>query len=180
MAVARPMPDYVPTTIIRRSSNHPPYDSAGDPPASVPAIGGSLRGPPRRPDGRVRSGAARLASPAVTANGPALPVRCPRLDDQNRFFWTSGADGKLRFLRCDDCARLVHPPAPVCPDCLGRNLAPTEVSGRAVLESFTVNHQQWVPGADSYVVAWVSIAEQPDVRLTSKDACLCPTSSPSA
>ena len=101
----------------------------------------------------------------MTANGPSLRL-LPRLDDQNRFFWTSGADGTLRFLRCDDCARLVHPPAPVCPDCLGRNLAPAAVSGRAVLESFTVNHQQWIPGSDRYIVAWVAIAEQPDVRLT--------------
>lgn len=40
------------------------------------------------------------------------------------------------------------------------------VSGRATLASFTVNHQAWIPGSDPYVVAWVAIVEQPDVRLT--------------
>jgi len=40
------------------------------------------------------------------------------------------------------------------------------VSGKGTVESFTVNHQQWIPGSDIYVIAWVSIEEQPDVRLT--------------
>lgn len=101
----------------------------------------------------------------MTAPGPPLRL-LPRLDDTNRFFWTSGADGRLRFLRCTDCRTFVHPPAPRCPTCLSDDLAPEAVSGRGTVESFTVNHQQWIPGSDPYIVAWVSIAEQPDVRLT--------------
>jgi uncharacterized OB-fold protein len=50
--------------------------------------------------------------------------------------------------------------------CLGTDLAPEAVSGRATVESFTVNKQQWVPGGEPYVIAWVAIVEQPDVRLT--------------
>lgn len=50
--------------------------------------------------------------------------------------------------------------------CLSGNLAPQPVSGRAVVHSYTVNHQQWIPGAEPYVVALVTIEEQPDVRLT--------------
>lgn len=90
----------------------------------------------------------------------------PRLDQENRFFWTSGADGHLRFLRCADCHRFVHPPSPICPECLGRDLSPEVVSGRATVASFTVNQQQWIPGSEHYVIAWVAIDEQPDVRLT--------------
>jgi uncharacterized OB-fold protein len=101
----------------------------------------------------------------VTANGPPFRLT-PRLDQENTFFWTSGADGKLRFLRCTDCRKFVHPPSPVCPVCLGTDLAPEAVSGRATVESFTVNEQQWVPGSEPYVIAWVAIVEQPDVRLT--------------
>lgn len=98
---------------------------------------------------------------------PGPPIRLlPRLDADNTFFWTSGADGRLRFLRCVACRTYVHPPAPRCPACLDGDLAPEPVSGRAVVASFTVNHQQWIPGSDPYVVAWVSIVEQPDVRLT--------------
>jgi len=95
--------------------------------------------------------------------GPSIRV-LPVLNDTNRFFWTSGEDGRLRFLRCDH-GHYVHPPAPVCGYCLSHVLAPEAVSGRGTLHSFTVNHQQWVPGSDRYVVGLVTIDEQDDVRL---------------
>ena len=89
----------------------------------------------------------------------------PRLDDETGFFWTSGKDGKLRFLRCDECRYLVHPPAPVCPKCLGRSLTPDAVSGRAAVATYTVNHHPWDGSTEPWVVAIVEIDEQPDVRL---------------
>jgi uncharacterized OB-fold protein len=91
----------------------------------------------------------------------------PRLTDDNRFFWTSGADGRLRFLCCTTCGYFVHPPAPICPRCLTKTLEPKVVSGRAAVATFTINIQPWIPGFDPpYVVAIVEIDEQPDVRLT--------------
>ena len=83
------------------------------------------------------------------------------------FFWTSGADGRLRFLRCDACAYLIHPPAPYCPRCQCRDTAPTEVSGRGTVHSFTVNYQPWVKDQCPYVVAIVELDEQTGLRLTS-------------
>ena len=91
----------------------------------------------------------------------------PDLDQLSAFFWTSGADGKLRFLRCDDCSYLIHPPAPYCPRCERYGgTTPAAVSGRGIVHSFTVNHQPWDGAGDVYVLALVSIDEQPDVRLT--------------
>jgi uncharacterized OB-fold protein len=101
----------------------------------------------------------------MVANGPMLRL-LPRLSDDVAFFWTAGADGVLRLQRCHDCGFFIHPPGPVCPRCLSRNFGPEEVSGRGKVETFTVNHQQWIPGSDLYIIAWVSIEEQPDVRLT--------------
>jgi uncharacterized protein len=98
------------------------------------------------------------------ANGPAIRL-LPRLDPTNEFFWTGGRDGVLRFLRCGSCRRFVHPPVPLCPFCLSVDLAPEAVSGRGTVHSFTVNHQQWIPGSDPYVIGLVAIDEQPDVRL---------------
>ena len=89
----------------------------------------------------------------------------PRLDDETGFFWTSGKDGKLRILRCDACRYLVHPPAPVCPQCFGRALAPDALSGRATVATFTVNHHPWDGSTEPWVVALVELEEQPDVRL---------------
>ena len=91
----------------------------------------------------------------------------PQLTDSNRFFWTSGEDGKLRFLCCAECQNYVHPPSPICDKCLSRDLAVTEVSGRATLAAVTVNHQMWMPMIEPpYVVALIEIEEQPGVRLT--------------
>ncbi|HMD46109.1 MAG TPA: OB-fold domain-containing protein [Acidimicrobiales bacterium] len=101
----------------------------------------------------------------MTANGPPFRL-LPRLDEENEFFWTSGAQGVLRFLKCQDCRRFIHPPSPICPICLGDDLAPEAVSGRGEVTSFTVNYQQWVPDSEPYVIGWVTIAEQDDVRLT--------------
>jgi uncharacterized OB-fold protein len=91
----------------------------------------------------------------------------PRLTEENEFFWTSGADGRLRFLRCATCGYYVHPPGPICPRCLTKTLHPEPVSGRATVATFTVNAQPWIPGFDPpYAIAVVEIDEQPDVRLT--------------
>jgi uncharacterized OB-fold protein len=101
----------------------------------------------------------------MVANGPSFRL-LPRLDVHNRFYWTSGEDGVLRLLRCNACHFFMHPPGPVCRRCLSRDLSPEPVSGRGKVETYSVNVQQWIPGSDSYVLAWVSIDEQPDIRLT--------------
>ncbi|MDH6242740.1 OB-fold domain-containing protein [Mycobacterium sp. OTB74] len=90
----------------------------------------------------------------------------PTLEEVSAFFWTSGRDGKLRFLQCPECAYLIHPPTPRCPHCLAADPVPAEVSGRGVVYSFTVNHQPWDGTADPYVIASVAIDEQPELRLT--------------
>ncbi len=90
----------------------------------------------------------------------------PALDDANRFFWTSGADGVLRFLRCAACGYYLHPPAPRCPHCGSTELAPEAVSGRGEVFTFTVNHQSWDGSTEPYVIAIVALAEQDDLRLT--------------
>jgi len=90
----------------------------------------------------------------------------PALDDENRFFWTSGRDGRLRFLRCQACGHYLHPPVPRCPACGARDVAPEPVSGRAEVFSYTVNHQPWDGGTEPYVIALVAFPEQDGLRLT--------------
>jgi len=90
----------------------------------------------------------------------------PAVTPENEHFWKAGADGVLRFQRCSDCSTLIHPPSPVCPACLSRESDVADVSGRATVHTWTINHQPWIPGFDPpYVVAIVEIEEQPDVRL---------------
>jgi uncharacterized OB-fold protein len=91
----------------------------------------------------------------------------PAVVPENEHFWTGGAEGELRILRCQACGHWIHPPAPICPMCLSRELAPEAVSGRAVVHTFTVNWQPWIPTFDPpYVVAIVALPEQEGLRLT--------------
>jgi uncharacterized OB-fold protein len=91
----------------------------------------------------------------------------PLLTPENRYFWTAGAEGELRFKRCRACRTYVHPPAPYCAICLSKDLAIEAVSGRARVGGFTVNHQAWQPGfPPPYVIAIVELEEAPYVRLT--------------
>lgn len=91
----------------------------------------------------------------------------PLLTEENRFYWTSGADGKLRFLQCTACSNYVHPPSPVCDKCLSMELEVVPVSGRATLAAVTVNHQMWMPMIEPpYIVGIVEIEEQDSVRVT--------------
>jgi uncharacterized OB-fold protein len=107
-----------------------------------------------------------------------LPLRVlPRVTPQNEHFWKGGADGVLRILRCRACRTWIHPPQPICPGCLGKELAPEAVSGRAAVATFTVNHQAWVPGqVEPYVIAIVELEEDPRLRLTTNVVGCAPES----
>ena len=97
---------------------------------------------------------------------PAFRI-LPQVTPQNEHFWTGGAHGELRLLRCGACRCWIHPPAPICPACLSRKIGPEATSGRAHVATFTVNHQPWIPGFDPpYVVAIVELVEQAGLRLT--------------
>ena len=91
----------------------------------------------------------------------------PQLTPANEWFWTSGADGRLRIQRCDDCQAMVHPPVPICPVCRSRSWTPAEVSGTATVVALTVNQHQWLPDFEPpYAIANVALAEDPSVHLT--------------
>lgn len=99
------------------------------------------------------------------AANPGRPL--PQLTDQNEFFWTSGADGRLRIQECTSCASLIHPPQPVCRHCRGHDMGVRTVSGHATLIGFTVNHRFGLPGLPApYIVAQVALEEDDRVRLT--------------
>lgn len=98
-------------------------------------------------------------------SAPGRPL--PAITTENEFFWTAGADGVLRLQECRDCASLIHPPQPVCRYCRGTNMGVRDMSGRATLAGFTVNHRFSLPGMPApYVVAQAAIDEDPRIRLT--------------
>ena len=93
-----------------------------------------------------------------------LPRQLPALEPETRFFWRSGADGRLRILRCRQCGHYQHPPWPRCPVCGSEEVAPVAVSGKGRIKTYTINVQAWVPGLEApFVFAAVELEEQPEL-----------------
>jgi uncharacterized OB-fold protein len=106
---------------------------------------------------------------------PASFRLLPLVDDLNRAYWTGGEHGELRFWRCQACGYWIHPPSTRCPACLSKDLAVEAASGRAVVHTFTVNHQAWMPGLEPpFVVAIVELPEQEGLRLTTNILGIAP------
>ena len=91
----------------------------------------------------------------------------PRLDTDNRAFWTGGARNELRIVQCGDCGGFVHPPREFCRDCLSENVVPVAVAGTGTVDSFTINHQPWAKDmAVPFVIARIALDGAPGVILT--------------
>jgi uncharacterized protein len=90
----------------------------------------------------------------------------PPLTPLNRPFWTGGADGKLRILRCPACQRWIHPPAATCPGCEGAELVWEAVSGKGQVFTYTVNWHPFNPAVPVPIV--IAMVELPEggVRFT--------------
>jgi len=101
----------------------------------------------------------------ATYERPAVRL-VPTPGPETEAFWTGGERGELLISFCRGCGHYFHPPGPVCWRCRSLDVAPKAVSGRAVVATYTVNRQPWVPGfAPPYVIAMVELVEEPDVRL---------------
>lgn len=91
----------------------------------------------------------------------------PRLDDDNRAFWTGGSEGKLNIMKCGDCGEYTHPPRQICRHCQSEAMAPEAVAGTGVIDTFTINYQAWMPGLEvPFVIARVKLDGVPGVVLT--------------
>jgi uncharacterized protein len=96
----------------------------------------------------------------------SLPRPLPAVTADSLPFWTGGERGELLIEQCDACATYIHPPTGFCPACEGRATHYQPVSGKAFVETFTINHKEWMPGMPEHLVlALVRLAEAPEVRL---------------
>jgi uncharacterized OB-fold protein len=98
--------------------------------------------------------------------GDCPPI--PEPDERTRFFWDGVAEHRLFILQCNSCGKFIHPPRPVCRFCLSTDLAPAQVSGRAVLDTWTLPAQPFDAYFQShlpYVLAVVELAEQAKLKM---------------
>jgi uncharacterized OB-fold protein len=100
---------------------------------------------------------------------PSSPPRRPRprLDNENRPFWTGGAEGKLNVMKCGDCHQFTHPPRQICRHCQSENMAAEAVAGTGEIDTFTINYQAWMPGLEvPFIIGRVRLDGVPGVVLT--------------
>lgn len=90
-----------------------------------------------------------------------------QIDRDNVEHYRALAGGRLAFNRCCDCGRWIYPHRPMCPQCLSWDVAPTEVSGRGRVFTFTLLEQLRDPTvfiAEPVVAAAVELEEQAGLR----------------
>lgn len=111
----------------------------------------------------------KQAEPPRETEGIAPAARkLPALTPETRAFWTGGKDGQLLIQRCTACGKYQHPPLPLCPVCRTETMVPDAVAGNGTVKTFTVNHQQWLPGlGDHFVFAAIELAEQAELYVFS-------------
>ena len=84
----------------------------------------------------------------------------PGITRDNAFFWEGVEAGRLLIQRCAACARLRHPPGPMCPACHSLEWNTVEASGRATLYSFALHFHPTIPPFEAgHPVALVELAE---------------------
>ncbi len=71
---------------------------------------------------------------------PGIPIMHPYVDESNRGYWENLRKHVLSVQQCRTCGRRIHPPRPMCPQCLSTEMG-------------------WTPAATSGVVhTWVTFS----------------------
>ena len=93
-----------------------------------------------------------------------IEYKTPAADWQTRPYWEGCGRGELVLQRCSACGTVQHRPRGLCASCLSSELVHFVASGRGTVHTFTVTHQNGMPGfreACPYVLAYVELAEGP-------------------
>jgi uncharacterized protein len=84
----------------------------------------------------------------------------PSMTADSQFFWDGVKGHRLLIQRCRSCARLRHPPRPMCPHCHSLDWDAVEASGRGTVYSFVMPRHPPLPWFDDgYIVALVELDE---------------------
>jgi uncharacterized OB-fold protein len=81
----------------------------------------------------------------------------PVLDDA--FFWEGVTRHELLLRRCAQCARLHHPPSPMCPHCGSVQWRTEAASGAGTVHSWIVSAHPTQPDDSPRIVVLVDLAE---------------------
>ncbi|HEX9713739.1 MAG TPA: Zn-ribbon domain-containing OB-fold protein [Actinomycetota bacterium] len=86
----------------------------------------------------------------------------PVADIETKPYWDAAAEGKLLVKHCSACDRAFFYPREHCPRCWSKDTSWREASGRGIVYTFTVIHQNDLPPFKDrvpYVIAIVELEE---------------------
>lgn len=101
--------------------------------------------------------------------GDSHPKPLPVVTEENRPFWEGCRQGKLLLQFCDQCQQHQFYPRLYCMHCGSSNVRWVSASGRGVIYSYTIIHQNKSPEFvqdTPYNVAVVQLAEGPRLMST--------------
>lgn len=91
----------------------------------------------------------------------------PRATPTTQPFWDGLNEGQVRIQKCGECESWVFYPRSHCPTCLSTMLRWFDISGDAVLYTFTVTHQPTAPQFADEVPQKLAVVELAEgVRMT--------------
>jgi uncharacterized protein len=94
----------------------------------------------------------------------------PKPDALTQFFWDGCREHRLLIQRCTNCGHYIHLPRLVCRFCLSTSLQPEQVSGRGVVDTFTIPLQpfdRYFANRVPYTLAVIELAEEKHLKMVS-------------
>jgi uncharacterized protein len=90
-----------------------------------------------------------------------MRVEPPVVVEEDRFFWEGVQEGHLLLRQCAQCARLQHPPSPMCPGCGSLEWSVRRMSGRGTVHSWIVSHHPSERDDAPRIAAVIDLEEGP-------------------
>jgi uncharacterized OB-fold protein len=92
----------------------------------------------------------------------------PSVSVEGKDFWAAAAQGRLLLKGCGHCGRVHWYPRAICPFCFADANLWRPTSGKGTIYSYSILRQ----GSQSYVIAYVTLAEGPTLLTNISDTAL--------
>ena len=67
---------------------------------------------------------------------PGIPLIHPYVDETNRGYWESLKKHVISVQKCKNCGQRLHPPRPMCPQCLSADMGWTPAASKGVIHTW--------------------------------------------
>lgn len=101
----------------------------------------------------------------ASAAAPRRDKPAPVVTPETKPFWDAAQEERLEIQRCQACSRFYFYPRPFCPHCFSWDVEWVQVSGRATLHSYVINHRPMPGWEDEAPYAIAQVALEEGVRL---------------